>query len=82
MLLEQTAAHSEGPRKHCWTRAVSANPHGHCARAVHIFRWRSTNLSLPAYAIHHPASVRPYDSSRTVAPKISKPHVVAEGAGS
>lgn len=79
---DQIAAHSEDRCGHCWTRAVSAEPNGHCGHAVRISRWRSTNLSPPMHTIHHRASVRPHDSSPTLALKISKLHIVAEGAGS
>jgi hypothetical protein len=82
MLPDQNAAHPEDRCGHCRTRADSAEPNGYCGRAVRISRWRSTNLSKSMHSIHHRASVRHYDSSLTLAPKISKLHVVAEGAGS
>ena len=79
---DQTAAHSEDRCRHCRTRVVSAEPLGHYAQAVRISQQRSTNPPPPLRAIHHRASSRPHDSSRTLAPKTSKLHVVAEGAGS
>jgi hypothetical protein len=82
MLPDQTAVHSKERRWHSRIRTVSAELYGHCARAVRISRWRSTNPSQPVHAIHHRSSVRPHDSSRTVAPKISKVHVVPEEAES
>jgi hypothetical protein len=82
MLPDQTAAHSEDRFGHSRARAVSAEPYSRCARAVRISQWTSTNLSLPVHAIHHRSSIQPHDSSRTLAPKISELHAVAEGVGS
>jgi hypothetical protein len=79
---DRTAAHSDDRCRHCRTQAVSGEPHGNYARAVRISRWRRTNPSLPMHASHHSESVQPYDSSRTLASKISMLHVVAEGVGS
>jgi hypothetical protein len=78
---DQAAAHSEDRCGRCRTRAVSAEPNGHCGRAVRISRRCSTNLS-PMRAMHQRAAIQPHDSQWTLAPHIFLLHVVAEGAGS
>ena len=76
-----TVAHSDGRCRLHRTRRIGAEPNGQCSRAVRTSRRRSENPSLSMHAIHHRASVRPYDRPRTLAPYIPMLHVVAEGAG-
>jgi hypothetical protein len=79
---ELTAAHSDGRCRLHRTRAIGAEPNGRYGRAPRTSRRRSEDPSLSMHAIHHRASVRPHDRPRTLAPHISRLHVVAEGAGS
>jgi hypothetical protein len=58
------------------------NSMAHYARTARISRSRKTIPSPLARSSHHRARVRPLGSSRTLAPKFSKLHVVAEGVGS
>lgn len=79
MSRDQTAAHSDDPCRNSWTRAVSAEPHGHYAR---MSRLRRTNPSPPTRVSYHRARTGPHGASRTLAPRFSKFHVASRGVGS
>ena len=73
-------AHSDDRFRYCLTLTASAQRNGECGRVVRVSR-RSSSLSL-IRGIRHRARGRLRDRTCNLAPSISLPRIIAEGAGS